>query len=918
MTDNRRIGWPVAGAVALAIVLCVAEATQAAKTCSTFYPRHVAATVRASADRTDWGRACRDAAIAAAQPWVAMSDDDLWQLMFGPGVTRSWMVWSNGHCPACRKGVPMYNWGVDAVNRPWKVQCPHCDQLFPTNDFGAYYRSGLNAKGIFDRSLANRSLLFNSWHPAPDDPLRQFGVDDGEGYREGDKRWRFIGAYLIYGQWKQAVLQGIRDLAAAHLLTGEAIYAHKAGILLDRVADVWPEFDFKSQAVVYERRLGSNGYVSTWHDACLEVRQIAKAYDMVFEAIREDQALVTFLSGKAARHGLENRKSSFADIQRNVEQRLLRDTLRNKHKILSNYPQQEITLATILSVLGPEANRQVINAIVEPMLKKATAVDGLTGEKGLANYTAGAITALARFLREMDRSDPEFLSRTLGKIPNLKKTYRFHIDTHCLGRYYPLSGDTGSFAGPIPRYVGMSLSGPSASGWGAVQPSSYTLLWRLYELTREVAYVQTMVQANGGRVDGLPYDLYVRDGDLIRRKIAAIIECHGDRPDVASVNFRDWHLAILRSGTGDNARALWIDYDSNERHSHRDGMNLGLFAYGLDLMPDFGYPPVQFGGWDSPRARWYTMSAAHNTVVVDGENSESHAGKTTLWAAGKQFHAVRASGPALNRGRRFERTAVLIDRSSDAFYVVDLFRVDGGTEHTKFMQSHFGTVKTEGLTLVSGGEYGHKTQMRSFRWDLGPAAGWSAEWQIEDRYGLLPKGRQVRVRYTDLTDSVDVGLAEGWVVAGSFNGVNETWIPRLLVRRRKGDAGEAQLLRSTFVAIIDPYADQPTVRAARRLPIKSAAGKGLAATHVALSITLADGTRDVVILQDPDAKPLAGSVVIEMDPEIRTDAEVAIVRVAPDGLVAYVAIAKGTYLRCGGNEITVPEGTEFIERFLSK
>ncbi len=185
-------------------------------------------------------------------------------------------------------------------------------------------------------------------------------------------------------------------------------------------------------------------------------------------------------------------------------------------------------------------------------------------------------------------------------------------------------------------------------------------------------------------------------------------------------------------------------------------------------------------------------------------------------------------------------------------------------------------------------------------------------------YGLLPKGRQVRVRYTDLADSVDVGLAEGWVVAGSFNGVNEAWIPRLLVRRRQGDAGEAPLLRSTFVAIIDPYADQPTVRAATRLPIKSAAGKGLAATHVALSITLADGTRDVVILQDPDAKPPAGGVVIETDPEIRTDAEVAIVRVSPDGQVAYVAIAKGTYLRSAGKEITVPEGTEFIERFLSK
>lgn len=137
----------------------------------------------------------------------------------------------------------MYNWEMAPLQRPWKVRCPHCKTLFPTNDFGAFYRSGLDEKGVFDPKRADRSLLFNQEHSDPNDPLHRFGVDDGEGYVEGDKRWRFIGAYLIYGQWKQGILDGIRALADAYTVTGDQRYAHKAAVLLDRVADLYPTFE---------------------------------------------------------------------------------------------------------------------------------------------------------------------------------------------------------------------------------------------------------------------------------------------------------------------------------------------------------------------------------------------------------------------------------------------------------------------------------------------------------------------------------------------------------------------------------------------------------------------------------------------------------------------------------------------------
>ena len=161
---------------------------------------------------------------------------------------------------------------------------------------------------MFEPQRADRSLLFNAEHPAPSDPLHGFGVDDGEGYVADGKRWRFINAYLIFGQWKQAIVAGIRNLAAAHVATGDPAYAHKAGVLLDRVADFYPTFDFGKEGVMYEGPPRS-GYVSTWHDACVEVQELALAYDAVFESLARDPELVQFLAAKARQCGLPNPKA---------------------------------------------------------------------------------------------------------------------------------------------------------------------------------------------------------------------------------------------------------------------------------------------------------------------------------------------------------------------------------------------------------------------------------------------------------------------------------------------------------------------------------------------------------------------------------------------------------------------------------
>ena len=146
---------------------------------SLFTPASMIQNAKENAQRHQWAQEAQAQVVKSADPFTGFSDDELWDLMFGCTIMRSWMVWSNGHCPVCEEGVPMYNWEIDALNRPWKLGCPHCKELFPKNDFHAYYKSGLDQQGVFQNNLGDRALLFNEEHPDKDDPLHLFGVDDG-------------------------------------------------------------------------------------------------------------------------------------------------------------------------------------------------------------------------------------------------------------------------------------------------------------------------------------------------------------------------------------------------------------------------------------------------------------------------------------------------------------------------------------------------------------------------------------------------------------------------------------------------------------------------------------------------------------------------------------------------------------------
>ena len=876
---------------------------------SYFFPPQVVENFRKNMREYDWGKGVREKAEKRASHWMEMSDDAIWDLMFGPTISRSWMVWSDGFCPACKKSVPMYNWKPSAFAHPWKMRCPHCREWFPKNDFGAFYRSGLDEHGVFDPEKADRSLLFNTEHPDPKDRLHMFGVDDGEGYVEGDKRWRFIGCYLIYGIWRQQILKGLDALADAYLITGNADYATKAGILLDRVADLYPSMDFNAQAFVYEKKTGARGYVSNWHSCCPETERLVMIWDKIRPALATDERLVEFLSKKAEQHKLENPKKTFADIRRNIVDGLLIDPLNNKPKVDSNFPMTHMLYIKINKVMGTSESLAKGDEIIADMLTEGIAFDGLSGEKGLAGYSRIWPNGLARFFGEFLRNDPDFLTAKIAEFPDLKKTWRFFIDTHFAGKYYPYVADGGSYGSQRPAYGGMTFAKPSGGGAAVFTPSNYTLLWRMYRATGDPAYAQVMARGNKDAVDGLPYDVFLsaEETEAIRKGVAEAIEKHGAEPERHDVNYEKWRLAMVRSGAKDNRRGLWMHYGPKGRHCHSDGLNLGLFACGLDLMPECGYPAVQFGGWRSDKGRWYKETAAHNTVVVDQAQMTGNLGDATLWASGERLRAFGAACPGAYGGL-YERNCALIDTPDGGFYVFDVFRVRGGKEHLKFTQSHFGEMTIHGATPKAADAFGPKQwQLRHFAFDAKPASPWSAEWAVEDHYGYRPPDAPpVRFRQTDLTRGAEAGRCEIWFTLGYGNN-KEFWQPRAVVRR----SAESDGLGSAFVGVLQAWDSAPPVREMERLDKTSADD---AAGPVAVRLALASGHTDIAISR------MGGEGAWSIDwqgRKIETDGKLALLRFDAEGRPSRMALAGGSVLRCDATTLNHAPGDTFTEATLS-
>ncbi|HBN83861.1 MAG TPA: hypothetical protein DDZ89_08450 [Clostridiales bacterium] len=140
----------------------------------------------------------------------------------------------------------------------------------------------------------------------------------------------------------------------------------------------------------------------------------------------------------------------------------------------------------------------------------------------------------------------------------------------------------------------------------------------------------------------------------------------------------------MSKGSGIKQSQLYLMFTTKYGHNHQDPLNIALYAYGCELLPDIGYNYTKYRCWSA-------STLAHNTVTVDSSDAEFkgsavHGGNIEVFDIDdKTLQIVKANqNAAYDIKGEYSRELWRIDTGrnlEDAGYIVDLFRVFGGASH---------------------------------------------------------------------------------------------------------------------------------------------------------------------------------------------------------------------------------------------
>lgn len=719
------------------------------KTRVTYYTKAERKAVRRNIRTYDWAKAIRDETVTAAETVLSRYTlDDLWRYVGSQNIPRSTRLAGDaaGHSPATSEwGAkhPVDGLGLAAESgKQWKIT--NDEYTLPTNDFEAYRQSGLDDRGTFDPDRADDSLLVNEEHP---EKGKSWGVDDGLGWVDEDGDLGPAGQRWVPVGWAHhwTVVYGYRTLlstlSSAYLYTNKQKYARAASVILDRVGDVYPEF--RLQDTVYFDDGGyteQNGFPNSSHGGTgrgkqlgsiwesFWIKQVLSAYDAVFPAQKGDDKLVSFLRKKSKKFPGLAPKDCTADIRRNIESGLIREVLPaiKNAQIRGNFGSHQTTLA--------------MSAVIQDDPKGYTgdAIDFLFEEGGLErtnDSTQGAwrVTGgdvLPSLLGTFDRDGFPFEGSThynslvksaLQSVGSVLNEYEAYTGTDlsqnvffkqmfeqqesqvCLNRYVPSFGDSKRAGAPgFKEMMGVDDLAEAHALYGGSELAKWIHL------------------RNGETTDGLRDEIFTQKPNAVTDAVERIIEAEGPL-ELDSRQLAGFGFTALRAGDSEsNGRAVWTYYGRNgygpesgygTSHCHRDTLNIGVYAHGLDLSPDLGYPE-ETGDWPK-RWNWTANTISHNTVLVNENKQEKQ------WVSKpKRFdHTDRVqlfdidASNVYEETDQYRRTTAQIAVDENDSYVVDCFRVDGGQDHhfsfhgaqTTSHSSHQPKSKHTSLVLRDGG-----------------------------------------------------------------------------------------------------------------------------------------------------------------------------------------------------------------------
>ncbi len=909
------------GALSLGVLamLEAGPALASPKRCSITVTAEGRANAVRNAARHEWASAEQKSAIAAAAPYVALSDEALWSLVPGQELPRSIHVYNvlgtdkMPLCPKCGRGiVPFgnYPWKCDALARPWKIECPNCHEVFPKNDFGAYYLSALDEHGFFRKGKGNQRLLFNTEHPDASDLLHTYAVDDGYGWQQpGGERWDFVAVYTQWGLWP-TIKNAISTLANAYTHTGDAQYARKCGVLLARLADVYPDMDWYPMVRQgFSHSDGSSGVGRV--EGCIwetyNGTSWCLAYDRIYDALREDGDLAAFVGRKHQEQRLPAIASP-AQLADHVERHLIEEIVEGVKdgRIFGNQGMHQSTMiAAALALDRPGGSNALIEWAFAPGArdfsnrnatgKAPLAGGGLRGaltdlmdRDGLGNEGAPGYSLWGGSLQQVAdllEACPTYHGYSIYR--NFPKFHQYFLASwrwSCLEAVTPPIGDSGG-----------------TGRWGCVTPGAAALL-SAYRVYRELELARWALHLLGGKLDSVHGSIFDADPEKLRADVA---EAAKNAPPLSSQLMDGFGLAILQTPQAQDGRALWMYFGRNTGHGHLDRLNLGLYACGIDMLPDLGYPEFASG---RPRDHaWTRNNASHAVPTVDAASQlPSYTGHVNAFEPEGKVRLVDVSSDGLYPGATtVRRTAWMVDDDEQHSYVLDIVRLRGGSRHTLCWPGPSDAATATGLTLAkqptgtyAGPDVPAEAEAKLYDKKAGysfltnveraanPPAVFTVDWLARDAYNQPTPGREPHLLLHSLTPLTEAALADGEPPQNRKGAPRKL---RYLMLDRRG-----QDLDSTFVTVLEPYDKTPLIRSVRLVPVVDAPA---GTNPVAVEVTLANGRVDTLIATERPGHVQAGGVTL--------DGACGFVA-RQDGKVAIARLMGGVRLSCDGLDLRVP------------
>ena len=810
---------------------------QSVKTKRTLFTEEKVANIRKNIASFDWAKENADKIIALADHYLAFGIDRMTVNIPSAILPRSFDVNQEHGCPHC--GMEMmhygnYGWIIDAEKHPWKVKCPNCGRLYPSNDFGAFYESGLDEHGMFSYDRADRSLLVNELYPemGPD-----FAVDDGRGWLSDPSdpktcRYTFIPYYILFAVWHAATdiqtsefcnigMAAAGCLAQAYMITCERKYGTASAQLYYKLALLYPtttcdtcRWEDGYKMAHGGTKLGRFGG-SIW-DA-LAVNKFEDWYDAIFDCI--DDTFAAYLREDPRRY-IGDVPMSGLQIRSEIEEKFFLQIFPDHKTYLLHCnpgcPQAMLTKVGLILQRDDLFEEYVdfmfyyIDRVrldhchmdMESLLLSCLNRDGFAGEisPSYNGMWMRGFTEAAELLKGHPKYD-------LYKHPLYRKMGEMAANYVTADRYSMRIADHGMTGNPE-LYVQRDEQVACFLATGRVRDA------------------QLLVKAFG---DGPICTDWTRDCGAVDRLIRETAAKAG--PFVSESRcLPGYGLAMIESyPEGKDPEGMGIYFGSNQGHGHRDTLNLYLHGFGIDMTPDFGNP--DFKDNNAIRYRWTSNMASHNTVTKKQDKPYSqeeisrgaygdhavcngiHGGNIHHYYSNGTVSVIDVEAPKVYNAP-YGRTLVVADLDGKSRYAVDFLTACGEELHMSFHAAGVET-KTCGAAFIpqdSGTYAGADVPYADLTYTQMWADGFnyltdvrrakldgsvSVDWKCEDNWHVWDRERDVHLKLHLLSGAEEAALCTGQPPQAHPG--NARAFTYLLAKHTGG--------LTTYVSVLEPYED---------------------------------------------------------------------------------------------------------------